>query len=49
MMAAFATMGAMAFSVHSLVENMKFEQLAMAPAVPVGTVLREVPSVKRVG
>ncbi len=49
MMAAFATMGAMAFSVHSLVENMKFEQLAIAPAVPVGTVLREVPAVKRVG
>lgn len=49
LMAAFATMGAMAFSVHSLVENMQVEQQVVAPAVPVDAVLREVPAVKRVG
>ncbi|MEQ1833284.1 MAG: hypothetical protein ABL977_09545 [Candidatus Eisenbacteria bacterium] len=53
LMAALATMGAMAFAVHSLVENMQFEQQGVAsPAASTGWTnsapgLREVPAPKR--
>lgn len=48
LMAAFATMGAMAFSVHSMVGNMQVEQAqAATPWNPVSTGLREVTPAKR--
>lgn len=50
LMAAFATMAAMAFSVHSLVENMQFEQQGAVAAnawTNTAPALREVPAPRR--